>query len=86
MHFEWDSDKAASNLAKHGFSFEFAIGIWAGDHIVLQRSAYKAAARWIALGMVGDVVLAVVFTRRGDVTRIISARAASRRERRRFHE
>jgi hypothetical protein len=87
--FEWDARKAAANLAKHNVDFSEAqrafddpnaIG-WGDD-----REDYRED-RDIMLGMVEGRLLHVVYTVLDDMTvRIISARRATPRERRRYHE
>jgi uncharacterized DUF497 family protein len=89
--FEWDACKATANLAKHGVSFEEAATVF-GDAAGLDApdaSHSAAEPRRLRLGCsaAGRIVM-VAYTarRRGDeeATRIISARAASRRERARY--
>lgn len=84
--FEWDDVKAATNLVKHGISFPTASEVFldpARTEIAVGPADY-GEARWIAFGRVRDTLLAVVFTSRGTARRIISARRASREERRRY--
>jgi hypothetical protein len=86
--FEWDDDKAAQNLATHGISFEvarFAFDDIFGVERIDRRRRY-GEDRFILLGMVQERLLAVAYTMRGDRVRIISARYAEPRERRRYHE
>jgi uncharacterized DUF497 family protein len=88
LTFEWDSRKARSNLSKHGISFEEASTIFGDflsltvpdpDHSITER-------RYITMGRAFNGKLLVVdHTDRSDNIRIISARRASRRERR-FYE
>jgi len=88
LTFEWDSRKARSNLSKHGISFEEASTIFGDflsltipdpDHSITER-------RYITMGRAfNGKLLVVVHTDRSDNIRIISARRASRRERR-FYE
>ncbi len=89
MKFEWDPAKSAANLEKHGISFEDAVRIFGGPTLtqVDHRQDY-GEKRELTLGAVppGDVVLLVVHTDRSGVTRIISARHASRRERKVYHD
>ena len=86
--FEWDDAKAVANLVKHGVSFEQARAAF-NDAFAFDyaddRSDYSED-RTILLGMVGDRLLAVAHTLRGDIVRIISAREAEPHERRRYHE
>jgi uncharacterized protein len=91
-NFEWDSEKARANLRKHGVSFEqasrvledpSALSIYDDTHSSTDED------RWITLGRAGDDVLVVVHTFREmgpeQVTvRIISARQATRHERRQY--
>jgi len=86
--FEWDDEKAARNFASHGVSFEAArlafddaFGVARED----RREGY-GEERFILLGMVQEHLLAVSYTMRGERVRIISARLAEPRERRRYHE
>ena len=85
MQFEWDAGKAASNLAKHGVRFEEGVRVWAG-RIMEFDSDFASEPRFVVLGQVDGEVMAVVYTQRGDTKRIISARFASRQERRRYEE
>ena len=87
MRFDWNSAKSEQNQQERGFGFDFAALVFEGDTIEWSddRQDY-GEARVRAIGEVDGVVLHVVFTDRGDVRRIISARAADRKERRRWHE
>lgn len=79
---EWDDNKAAINVKKHGVSFKRAAEIF------LDENRYDAfdelhsyyEDRYITIGMV-DNILTVVYTERGDATRLISARKATKKER-----
>lgn len=86
--FEWDEGKSRSNIAKHGLSFETACRIFTRPvlSVVDERNDY-GEVREISIGRIDDtVVLCVAHTDRKGVTRIISARRASRRERKRFED
>ncbi len=90
--FEFDPDKAASNLAKHGVSFELAMAVWDDPlHVILPDRIVDGERRYHAIGMVGHVtVLVVVHMYPGaedeDRVRIIGARRATPYERRRYEE
>lgn len=86
--FEWDDAKAASNFARHKVSFEQAREAF-GDHFSVEYEDDRAdygEERTVLLGMVGDRLLAVVYTLRDERVRIISAREAEPHERRHYHE
>ena len=89
LSFEWDESKAKSNLAKHGVSFEEASTVF-GDPLSLtipDPVHSQVEDRSIVLGHSHQrKLLVVVHTERGDNIRIISARRASRRERKSYEE
>jgi uncharacterized DUF497 family protein len=86
--FEWDDDKAAQNAADHGVTFEAARLVF-DDPFAIEREDQReqyGEDRYVILGMVQDRLLTVAYTMRGARKRIISARYAEPRERRRYHE
>lgn len=79
MNFEWDDEKNKINKLKHGISFETATKVFDDkDRIEMYDFLHSTLEedRNITIGKV-DEVLFVVFTERGDNTRIISARKAT---------
>ena len=87
LKFEWDQDKAAQNLAKHGVSFLTAAAIFA-NKIVERIDDWEdyGEIRCIALGRADMAIYRIVYTWRGEgVIRIISAQKASRHEREIYH-
>ena len=87
MNFEWDGDKNAANIDKHGIDFTDAKRIFEGPTLerIDDRKAY-GETRIAAVGIVEDRKLFVVYTMRGRTRRIISARKANRHERRAYRE
>jgi uncharacterized protein len=86
MPFEWDDEKNKANFRKHGIRFEEAAQIFAGPILTRIDAREIAELREISFGLIGPVVvLAVVHTDREGVTRIISARKATKQESRLFH-
>ena len=89
LEFEWDPQKAAANLAKHRVSLEEAATVF-GDPlggIVADPRDSSGEARFVLLGLSQDRrLLAVMYAERGGAVRIISARPATRRERRDHEE
>ncbi len=89
LNFEWNENKAKSNLRKHGVSFEEAATVFrdASSLTIPDEAHSQAEERCIILGSsYRDKLLVVVHTERGDSVRIISARPASRNERRQYEE
>src|SRR5579863_2141653 len=92
MRFEWDEAKNQQNLLKHEVRFETATLVFNDPDALTQRDeSSEEEERWITLGSVtGEAVLFVVhtcFEQRGEeAVRIISARAATPRERKTYEE
>jgi uncharacterized protein len=89
MEFEWDAEKAASNARKHGVTFGEAATAF-GDPLAITYFDPDHSAeedRYVTIGTTaqGRVVI-IAHTDRGDVVRIISARTATRRERRLYEQ
>ena len=87
--FEWDEDKARRNLAKHGVSFEEASTIFSDplELTIADPLHSEEEDRSVSLGESSNHhLLVAVFAERGDRIRIISARKATRGERRKYEE
>lgn len=89
LRFEWDNDKAGSNLTKHSVSFEEASTVFGDPNsITISDPVHSLSeARYIILGhsYTGKLIV-VVHTERGENIRIISARRANRKERQTYEE
>ena len=81
--FEWDEIKSDANLIKHGISFDDASDVFYGP-IILYPSDRNNEERWVAVGALKDRLIAVIFTRRADAIRIVSARRARKHEKREY--
>jgi len=89
LRFEWDPRKAAANLRKHGVTFEEAASAF-GDPLSLtiaDPGSQRGERRFVLLGLSeADRLLVVVQVERGDTLRVVSARPATRAERRSYEE
>ncbi len=85
MEFEWDEDKRQRGISKHQVDLLYAAGVFEGPVLIAadDRGEY-GEDRFIAIGTVRGEVFVVVFTRRGDKVRLISARKGGRRDRRKY--
>ncbi len=84
MIFDWDDNKAASNYRKHHIKFDTASRVFDDVHAVeIFDGIYDGEERSKIIGDVGGtLIVAVIFTERGDQTiRLISARKANEHER-----
>lgn len=80
--FDWDDAKAASNEAKHGVPFDYAARVFLDEDradIDASRSS-DGENRHKAIGMIEGRLYCVVYTIRGRVCRIISARRTNAKE------
>ncbi|CAN5452674.1 BrnT family toxin [soil metagenome] len=87
--FDWDPLKNLANIEKHGISFEEAR--WVFNDIKAMEFPDEDHSwdenRWIALGRLPDgSIILVVFVERGEKTRIISARTATKSEAKDYDE
>jgi len=86
--FIWDTEKANSNVSKHGLSFEQAVEVFLDPFalIVCDDEHSYGELRMQAIGRIqNEVIVFVVFTERGLI-RVISARRATTREIRAYEE
>jgi len=82
---EWDWKKAAANLLRHGIDFADAVAAVEDDSAIAVPDEDPDEDRYVAIGMDGfGRVLVVSYTWRDDEIRLISARRANPRERRRY--
>ena len=87
MHFEWDRAKAKANLRKHGVDFADAVSVFDDALAVTIEERGESEERWITMGVDSlGRLLVVAYTWRDCVLRVISARIATRRERRQYEE
>lgn len=85
--FEWDAEKAAANLKKHGISFEEAESVFADSFGLeeLDEEHSQEETRWVLIGLSSSLrVLVTVYTERGSKIRLISSRKADAKERKAY--
>ena len=92
MNFSWDENKAASNLEKHGISFDEAMLVFADPFLLMNQDRIEAGeVRWQSIGEIeGIAVVLVAHTWHDDdgeeYIRIISARPADKKEKIRYEK
>lgn len=86
--FEWDDAKAEANLRKHRISFRAASRVSDDPLAAIEQDLSEdyGEDRFVAVGRVDGLLVAVVYTERGDCIRIISARKANANERRTYNQ
>jgi len=89
LTFEWDNNKAKSNVAKHNVSFEEASTVFGDTHSITIEDAThsKVEKRFVTLGLsLSKRLLVVIHTERGERIRIISSRKASNKEKQQYEK
>lgn len=76
IEFEWNPDKSALNLAKHGISFMEAQALWEDEFVAEFPAKDGDEDRYLVIGRIGDVYWTAIITYRGAKIRIISVRRA----------
>ena len=86
MNFEFDRAKSELCLLERGFDFAYAAHAFLDTQRVVQMDTRYdyGESRFVLLGMVQKRLFSLVYTPRGDALRIISARKANARERKRY--
>ena len=82
---QWDADKAAANLRKHRIDFADAVTVLSDELALTVPEHHENEDRYVTVG--SDAlgrILVVAYTWRGDELRLISARNATRSERRQY--
>jgi uncharacterized protein len=83
MRYEWDEQKRLSNARKHGIDLRDAVEIFAGDTVLMEDDRVDyGERRFVSLGLLQGRVIVVVHTEQAGVTRLISARKATKYEQR----
>ena len=89
MRFDWDPNKAAANLRKHGVPFAEAVTVFSDDFALTREDPNAAGEqRFVTLGMSATgALLVVVFTHREpDIVRPISAWKANKPQRKDYEK
>lgn len=85
MRFEWDERKRLFNIEKHGLDFLDAGVVFENPHVTAP-SSHTGEKRFLAIGLFMERFVAVVYTMRGEVIRIISFRRARHGEREEYQK
>jgi len=81
--FEWDENKNRRNIEKHGIDFTIAVKVFEEKYFGYE-SPKNNEIRHVAVGYVDGKIIAVIYTKRYEKTRIISARHAWEKEKRAY--
>ena len=87
VSFEWNPDKATTNLKKHGIDFADAVTVFDDINAITIEDPDYEEQRFITIAMDAfGRILVVVYTWRSDIIRLISARKATKQERKQYEE
>jgi len=88
MEYQWDSKKANQNIKKHEIDFADAVGVFEDEWaLTIKRHIVEYEQRFATIGMdfLGRIIV-VVYTYRGNDLRIISARSATKGEKKKYEQ
>lgn len=80
MEFEYDPAKSTSNRTKHGIDFARAQQLWLDSARIEVPARTTDEARWLMIGMIGELHFSAVFTVRHGKVRLISVRRSRKEE------
>ena len=88
MNLEWDEVKSDACYRERGFDFAYAALVFADPHRITQHDTryMYGEDRYQLIGRIDGRLFVLVYTPRGDVVRIISARKANSREVKRYED
>lgn len=87
MKYSWDPEKAKKNYLKHGVRFPDLEPVFEDERAIIIDECFSDEERSIIIGMDALArILVVVYTKRGEELRIISARKAGSQERKQYGE
>lgn len=85
MKFGYDPCKAATNVQKHGVSFEEATLLWQSPNIQMMACT-EGELRFIIIGRMNGKCYSCIYTKRGESIRLISARRSRKKEEELYYE
>jgi uncharacterized DUF497 family protein len=91
MKFEWDENKNKINIRKHGIDFTDVPEIFNNPMLIMfDETKDDLEERWVGIGFLRHIVAVIIFTERNEynqeIIRIISARKATKYERKRYEK
>ncbi len=87
MEYEWDPEKAESNLVKHGVRFSDAVAVFSDEYALTVDDPDSDETRYVTIGLDSLLrIVVVIYTWRDHTIRLISARKASRNERKKYQK
>jgi hypothetical protein len=87
VSFEWNPNKATTNLKKHGIDFADAATVFDDINAITIEDPDYEEQRFITIAMDAlSRILVVVYTWRVDIIRLISARKATKKERKQYED
>jgi uncharacterized DUF497 family protein len=86
MEFEWDDAKRLANVEKPGLDFVDAEVVFLGPLLAGPARCVDGESRMLAIGMLDDIHVTMIYTLRGSTVRIISMRRARNEERKGYED
>lgn len=85
--FEWDIEKEKTNITKHGINFSTAALCYLDKDAIEYLDRYHSdyEERWVCIGKTRNIICSLVYTKRNNIIRIITARKASKFEEKTYY-
>lgn len=84
--FEWDEDKRLRNIEKNALDFFDAPDVLDGPCLYRPARTVEGEPRSMAIGLLDDVCVSIIYTMRSSVLRVISMRKAREGERQHYYK
>ncbi len=85
MLFEFDENKSLANKVKHGISLDEAKHLWFVPAVEIEART-QGEARFMLIGQLNNKCYSCIFTKRGEIVRLISARRSRASEEGLYHD
>ena len=85
MKFDFDQQKSIKNKSKHGISLEEAQALWFVTSVIIEAKTIDEP-RFMIIGQIKGKFYSCVYTIRGNITRLISARRSRKSEEEIYHD
>lgn len=85
MRFEWDEEKRLSNIRKHGIDFADIWRVFENERVIFIDNRFDyGELRFVTIGSLEGRIVTVTYTETDEITRIITARKATKNERTKY--
>lgn len=85
IDFEYDPRKSEANLQKHGIALREAVQLWSTLSVEIEARS-EGESRSMIIGILKGRLFSCIYTRRGEIIRLISLRRSRKKEEKIYYE